>query len=90
MKLVWSDHAWSDYLHWQATDADTLARINGLIKEATRTPFTGTGKPEPLKGNLRSWWSRRITGAHRLVYRVSGQGQDQALEIIQCRWHYDD
>lgn len=88
MKLVWSAHAWSDYLHWQATDADVLVRINGLIRQAQRTPFTGTGKPEPLKGNLKGWCSRRITGEHRLVYRVSGKDADQALEIAQCRRHY--
>lgn len=89
MKLVWSDHAWDDYLHWQASEAATLRRINDLIKEARRTPFTGTGKPEPLRGNLVGWWSRRITGSHRLAYRVSGKGAEQALEILQCRWHYD-
>ncbi|MCJ2121598.1 Txe/YoeB family addiction module toxin [Methylobacterium sp. J-077] len=89
MKLVWSTNAWGDYLHWQATDPDTLARLNELIKVCMRTPFKGIGKVEPLKGNLKGWWSRRITGAHRLVYRVSGAGEDQALEIAQCRWHYD-
>lgn len=89
MKLFWSDHAWDDYLYWQVTEAATLRRINDLIKETRRTPFTGTGKPEPLRGNLAGWWSRRITGGHRLVYRVSGKGADQALEILQCRWHYD-
>jgi toxin YoeB len=88
VKLVWSDHAWDDYLHWQATDRTTLQRINTLIAEAQRHPFQGIGKPEPLKGNLTGWWSRRITGEHRLVYRVAGQGAAQALEILQCRWHY--
>ena len=66
-----------------------LQRVNGLIAEARRRPFQGIGKPEPLKGNLKGWWSRRITGEHRLVYRVAGQGAEQALEILQCRWHYD-
>jgi len=89
VKLVWSDHAWEDYLHWQATDRTTLQRLNGLIAEARRHPFQGIGKPEPLKGNLKGWWSRRITGEHRLVYRVAGQGAEQVLEILQCRWHYD-
>ncbi|WP_430911109.1 Txe/YoeB family addiction module toxin [Methylobacterium sp. sgz302541] len=88
MKLVWSDAAWEDYLHWQAADPAILDRVNALIKEARRTPFAGLGKPEPLRGNLRGWWSRRITGEHRLVYRVSGTGPEQALEIAQCRWHY--
>jgi toxin YoeB len=89
VKLVWSDHAGDDDLHWQANDLATLKRINDLIKETRRTPFRSTGKPEPLKGNLKGWWSRRITGAHRIVYRVSGQEADQSLEILQCRWHYD-
>lgn len=89
MKLAWSDHAWDDYLHWQATDRDMLRRINDLIGQARRTPFAGIGKPEPLKGNLKGWWSRRITGEHRLVYHVAGQEPDQALEILQCRRHYE-
>jgi toxin YoeB len=84
MKLVFSESAWEDYLHWQAQDAKTLERINSLIKECQRTPFTGTGKPEPLRGDLRGWWSRRITLEHRLVYRVEGEN----LMIAQCRHHY--
>jgi toxin YoeB len=88
VKLVFSDQAWEDYLHWQAADANTLERLNGLIKECVRSPFTGTGKPEPLRGNLKGWWSRRITIEDRLVYRVSGSGEDQQLEIVQCRLHY--
>ncbi|MBE7248943.1 MAG: Txe/YoeB family addiction module toxin [Actinomycetospora chiangmaiensis] len=90
MKLVWSSNAWEDYLYWQATDPDTLARVNDLIKACMRTPFTGIGKAEPLEGNLKGWWSRRITGSHRLVYRVKGSGEDRILEIAQCRWHYDE
>ncbi len=88
MKLVFSDQAWEDYLHWQAADANTLERLNNLIKECVRSPFTGTGKPEPLRGGLKGWWSRRITIEDRLVYRVSGKGDDQQLEIAQCRLHY--
>ncbi len=65
-----------------------LERINALIKECTRDPFRGTGKPEPLSGNLTGWWSRRIDREHRLVYRVSGKGEVQALEVAQCRYHY--
>jgi toxin YoeB len=87
MKLVWASQAWEDYLHWQAHDPNVLARINELLKECRRTPFRGTGKPEPLKENLKGWWSRRITVTDRLVYRVSGKGDDQALEIAQCRYH---
>ncbi|MCG9915652.1 MAG: Txe/YoeB family addiction module toxin [Phenylobacterium sp.] len=88
MRLVFADQAWDDYLHWQETDANVLARLNGLIKECLRTPFQGTGKPEPLRGELKGWWSRRITLEDRLVYRVSGAGAAQQLEIAQCRYHY--
>lgn len=88
MKLVFSDQAWDDYLHWQAKDQTTLDRVNALIKECQRTPFKGTGKPEPLKGDLKGWWSRRVTLEDRLVYRVAGSGDDQRLEVAQCRYHY--
>jgi|TARA_R100000935_G_scaffold11174_7_gene22476 toxin YoeB len=88
VRLVFADQAWDDYLHWQKTDANVLARLNGLIKECMRTPFQGTGKPEPLRGDLKGWWSRRITLEDRLVYRVSGAGAAQQLEIAQCRYHY--
>ena len=88
MKLIFASLAWADYLHWQATDAKILIRLNGLIAECRRHPFSGTGKPEALKGDLSGFWSRRITAEHRLVYRVTGAGQAQALEIVQCRYHY--
>ena len=88
MKLVFAGQAWEDYLHWQARDQTTLDRVNALIEECPRTPFKGTGKPEPLKGDLKGWWSRRITLEDRLVYRVAGSGDEQRLEIAQCRYHY--
>jgi toxin YoeB len=88
VRLVFADAAWEDYLHWQATDPNTLERVNTLIRECMRSPFKGIGKPEPLKGDLRGWWSRRITIEDRLVYRVTGKGADQQLEIAQCRMHY--
>lgn len=84
MKLVFSETAWDDYLYWQAHDRKLLIRLNDLMKECTRTPFAGTGKPEPLRGPLSGWWSRRLTLEHRLVYRVA----DDALHIAQCRYHY--
>ena len=84
MKLVFSGTAWDDYLHWQTHDTKLLKRLNELIRECSRTPFTGTGKPEPLRGPLSGWWSRRINLEHRLVYRVS----DDSLLIAQCRYHY--
>jgi len=88
VRLVFAERAWEDYLHWQATDPNVLDRLNGLIRECQRTPFRGTGKPEPLRGDLHGWWSRRITVEDRLVYRVSGKGAAQTLEIAQCRYHY--
>ncbi|OJT97520.1 MAG: addiction module protein [Alphaproteobacteria bacterium 65-7] len=88
MRITFSTQAWEDYLHWQS-QPETLARLNSLIRECARTPFTGTGKPEPLRGDLKGWWSRRITLQDRLVYRVSGTAPHQALEIAQCRFHYD-
>lgn len=88
MKIVFSSRAWVQYQHWVANDRTTLERLNALIEQCQRTPFTGTGKPEPLKGELQGWWSRRINHADRLVYRVAGTGEDQRLEIPQCRLHY--
>jgi toxin YoeB len=88
VRLVFADQAWEDYLYWQKHDRNILERVNALHKECQRTPFTGTGKPEPLKGDLKGWWSRRITIEDRLVYRVTGKGNDQQIEIAQCRYHY--
>ena len=88
MKLVFTSAAWADTVQWQADDAAALARINLLIGECLRHPFTGTGKPEPLKRNLAGWSSRRINREHRLVYRVSGKDDAQALEILSVRYHY--
>jgi toxin YoeB len=88
VKLVFAEQAWQDYLHWQATDRNVLERLNALIKECQRTPFTGTGRPEPLRGDLKGWWSRRVTLEDRLVYRLVGSGADQQLQIAQCRFHY--
>ena len=88
MKIAWTEDAWQDYLHWQRADEKILVAINALIKDITRDPFRGLGKPEPLKHELQGWWSRRISGEHRLVYRVSGKRGDQQLDIVQCRYHY--
>lgn len=84
MKFIFSERGWEDYQYWQAHDRKILERVNALIKEATRSPFSGTGKPEPLRGNLAGYWSRRITQEHRLVYQPSEKG----LLIAQCRYHY--
>ena len=80
--------AWDDLRYWQDNDRKTLDRLNSLIEECRRHPFSGTGKPEPLRNELKGWWSRRINREHRLVYRVRGEGQGQVLEIAQCRYHY--
>ena len=87
MKLVFEARGWSDYLHGQATDRKMAARVNRLIEDILRSAFQGIGKPEPLRESLSGLWSRRIDGEHRLVYRVSGKGEEQRLEIAQCRYH---
>ncbi len=84
MELSWDANAWEDYLYWQKTDKQILKRINELIKDCLRQPFTGIGKPEPLKDNLRGYWSRRINEEHRLIYMAGGN----RLFMIQCRHHY--
>lgn len=88
MRVSFDRDAWSQYLEWLGEDRKVLERINSLIEECRRDPFRGTGKPEPLKRDLAGWWSRRITGEHRLVYRVRGTGDGQALEVLSCRFHY--
>ncbi len=88
MKVVFASAAWRDYLDWHAEDPKQLGRLKALIEECRRTPFSGVGKPEPLKGELKGFWSRRINQEDRLVYRVTGSGRDQQLEIAQCRHHY--
>lgn len=84
MKLVFSEHAWEDYLFWQRADKKILQRINQLIKDIQRSPFEGIGKPEPLKHTLSGYWSRRITDEHRLVYKIGSE----ELFIAQLRYHY--
>jgi len=84
-RIVWTSAAWQDYVYWQGQDKKTLKRINTLIQETVREPFTGIGKPEPLRENLSGFWSRRIDDTHRLVYTV----ESESLAIIACRYHYD-
>ena len=88
MKVVWTRQAWEDYLYWQANNSRILGLINDLIRDINRSPFQGLGKPEPLKHALHGWWSRRITGEHRLIYRVSGKNETQQIEIGSCRYYY--
>jgi toxin YoeB len=84
MQPRFADHAWEDYLYWHETDRKQLKRINTLIEDIRRHPFTGIGKPEPLKHQLAGFWSRRIDDRHRLVYAVEGE----VVLIAQCRDHY--
>jgi toxin YoeB len=80
----WTDHAWEDYLYWHKQDRKIFEVINELIEECRRTPFAGTGKPEPLKHDLSGLWSRRIDRQHRLVYLPA----DNAIYVVACRYHY--
>ncbi len=85
MKYLFVDESWEDYLYWQKTDKNVLKRINLLLKDISRNPFAGIGKPEPLKHNYRGYWSRRITDEHRLIYKID---KDE-IQVIKCRFHYD-
>lgn len=85
MKITFTPEAWKDYLFWQENDKKTLVRINNLIKEIIRQPFSGIGKPEPLRHELKGFWSRRITAEHRIVYQIL----DGTLAIVSVRYHYD-
>lgn len=84
MPILFSDPAWDDYEFWAQTDRKKLERINKLIKASLRTPFSGIGKPEPLKLNLQGFWSRRIDNEHRLVYSYDSG----TLSIVSCKYHY--
>ena len=86
MKILWDERAWEEYLEWQTQDKKMLKRINQLLQDIERNGYSGLGKPEPLRGNLSGFWSRRIDDEHRIVYRIS----EDRVEIIQCRGHYDD
>jgi toxin YoeB len=86
MNKAWTDEAWEDYLYWQTQDRKKLKKINAILKDMGRDPFSGIGKPEPLKGNLQGFWSRHIDDANRIVYKVE-KGQ---IVITQCRARYDD
>jgi len=85
-ELTFKDCAWTDYLYWQSKDKSALKKINALLKDILRSPFDGEGKPEPLKYNKQGYWSRRIDGANRLVYKIT----DTQVIIVACKGHYDD
>ena len=84
VSLMFLPQGWDDYLYWQTHDKRFSRKINQLIQEVMRSPFSGTGKPEPLKNNWAGWWSRRIDNTHRFVYKIDGN----VLVIAQCRTHY--
>lgn len=86
MIKAWDDFAWDDYIYWQMQDRKTLKRINQLLQDIDRNGYSGIGKPEPLKGDLQGFWSRRIDETNRLIYRIVGE----RIEILQCRSHYSD
>ncbi|MDD4296108.1 MAG: Txe/YoeB family addiction module toxin [Ruminiclostridium sp.] len=86
MRLLWEENAWEEYCYWQKQDKKILKRINALIKDVQRNIYEGIGKPEPLKGNLSGWWSRRIDEAHRIVYCE----KDGVIIIASCKGHYED
>jgi toxin YoeB len=88
VKVHFTDRGWADYQHWAGADRSMAEKVNRLIEDARRSPFSGLGKPEPLKGDLAGWWSRRITGEHRLMYRAAGNGPEQRIEIAVCRYHH--
>ena len=85
MRIIFSQNSWEDYISWQSEDKKILKKINELIKDIQRTPYTGLGKPEPLKYDLAGFWSRRIDREHRLVYQVI----NNEILIYSCRYHYD-
>jgi toxin YoeB len=86
MNKVWHDRAWDEYLYWQTQDKKTLKRINNILKDIDRSPFSGIGKPEPLSYERQGYWSRRIDGVNRIVYKV----ENEQIVIAQCGTHYDD
>lgn len=86
MYKLWSDKAWEDYIYWQVQDKKTLKRINELLRDIERNPYSGIGKPEPLRGTLSGCWSRRVDDTNRIIYRIDNEN----LVILQCRGHYDD
>ena len=91
MNISFTSNGWEDLEYWIDNDPDTVTKIKDLIKSIRQDPFRGLGKPEPLRYDLKGYWSRRITSEHRIVYKVSGtKGVDQKCVILQSRYHYDD
>ena len=90
MNFEFTVNGWEEFEYWMDNDPDISEKIRALLKDISRSPFQGLGKPEPLKFDLKGYWSRRISGEHRLVYKIEGsKGKDQKCIILQCRFHYD-
>ena len=85
MRYIFVEESWEDYMYWQKTDKKIATKINDLLKDISRHPFTGTGKPEPLKFKYKGFWSRRIDEEHRLINQL----KDDEILIVKCRLHYD-
>jgi toxin YoeB len=91
MNFEFTENAWEDFGYWLENDQEIVGKIKELLNDINRNPFRGLGRPEPLRYDLKGYWSRRITGEHRLVYKVEGsRGRNQKCYILQCRYHYDD
>jgi len=88
LNVVFTADGWGDYRFWADTDRQVFRRLNHVIEDARREPFGGIGKPEPLKHQLSGCWARRITGEHRLVYRVQTLDVGPAFVVLKCRYHY--
>ena len=86
--IHWTEEAWEEYTYWQESDRQIASKINTLVRECLRTPFAGIGKPEPLRGELSGFWSRRLTAEHRFIYKVYGKPDDFVLSVVACRFHY--
>jgi toxin YoeB len=90
MNFEFTENAWQDFEYWVEHEKEIVQKIKELLKDIKRNPFQGIGKPEPLKHEFKGYWSRRITGEHRLVYKIEGtKGVNQKCYILQCRFHYD-
>ncbi|MFZ6024211.1 MAG: Txe/YoeB family addiction module toxin [Bacteroidota bacterium] len=90
MNIEFTENGWEDFVYWIETDNAIAEKIKELLQDIRKTPFQGIGKPEPLKHSLKGYWSKRITGEHRLVYKVDGKKSvDQKCYVLQCRFHYD-
>ena len=86
LNIAFTPKGWSDLIEWSKNDRKIFQKVSLLIEETSKNPFKGTGKPEPLKHQLKGYWSRRITEEHRLVYKVT----EQNIQIISCKYHYQD